>query len=132
MDHVVGTLPSPPAVKTVAPFMSQIDVFPLVSRQTMSLMPSALKSPVPTTLQEVGMLPTPADDRTWVPFMNQIEVLPLESRHRISAFPSPLKSAVPAMLQVIGTLPKLAVCEIASSFVMSQIATLPLLSRQRM
>jgi hypothetical protein len=60
MDHVVGTLPSPPADNTAAPFINQIEVSPTVSRQTMSALPSPLKSPVLTTDQLVGILPTPA------------------------------------------------------------------------
>jgi hypothetical protein len=39
---VVGTLPTPTADNTDAPFMSQIDVLPVLSRQTMSLLPSPL------------------------------------------------------------------------------------------
>ena len=36
------------------PFMSQIATSPLVLRQRMSLLPSPLKSPVPTIVQLVG------------------------------------------------------------------------------
>jgi hypothetical protein len=47
IDHVVGTLPSPPADNTAAPF-SQMDVSPTLSRQTMSVLPSPSKSPMTT------------------------------------------------------------------------------------
>jgi hypothetical protein len=58
IENVVGTLPTPPAANTVVPFISQIAVSPAVSRQTMSVLRSPLKSPVPTMLQLVGTLAT--------------------------------------------------------------------------
>src|SRR3981081_1741744 len=42
--HVVGMLPSVPVDETAVPFMNQIAVLPLVSRQRMSDIPSPLKS----------------------------------------------------------------------------------------
>jgi hypothetical protein len=40
--QVVGMLPTAPVDDTAVPFMNQIDVLPLVSRQNRSLMPSPL------------------------------------------------------------------------------------------
>ena len=40
--QVVGTLPTLPVEAMVVPFMNQIDVLPLVSRQSRSLLPSPL------------------------------------------------------------------------------------------
>src|SRR5450830_602125 len=89
----------------VAPFINQIAVLPLVSRQRMSLMPSPLKSPVSTMDQLVGTVPTNAPPVGVAPLMNQIATLPLVSRQRRSLLPSPLKSPVPTMLQLVGTEP---------------------------
>src|SRR3974390_1148655 len=82
--QTVGMLPSPADDATVAPFMNQIAVLPLLSRQSRSLMPSPLKSPVSATDHVVGTLPTPPVEETVAPFMNQIDVLPLLSRQRMS------------------------------------------------
>src|ERR1700675_1180700 len=38
-DQIVDTMPKLPVDKTAAPFMNQITVLPLVSRQRMSLLP---------------------------------------------------------------------------------------------
>src|ERR1700733_8280804 len=102
----------------------------------MSLLPSALKSPVPMTDQLVATFATKEVDtfKIVVPFISQIAMLPLVSRHRMSLLPSPLKSPLPATDQVLGMLPKVAVFEfkIVVPFI-SQIATLPLVVlRQRM
>src|SRR5260370_1226948 len=92
--------PSPPDDNTCPPFMSQIAIFPLVSRQRMSPLPSPLKSAVPTTDQVVGTFPTPLDEDTCAPFMNQIAMLPLVlSRQSKSDLPSPLKSRCPTIDQ---------------------------------
>ena len=56
---------------TEVPLMNQIAVFPLVSRQSKSLMPSPLKSPVPTIVQLADTLPTALDNRTPEPFISQ-------------------------------------------------------------
>ena len=97
--------PSAPDTATAAPLISQIAVLPLPSRQTMSLLPSPSKSPVPTTDHARGTLPTLTAEATWVPFMNQIEVLPLLSRHNRSLMPSPSKSPAPTSDHGAGTLP---------------------------
>src|SRR5258708_23255484 len=80
--------------KTVVPFISQIATLPLLSCQTMSLLPSPLKSPVPTMDQVVRTFPTPAvlGFQMVVPFISQIPLLPLVSRHTISLLPPPSKS----------------------------------------
>src|SRR5215470_11543296 len=117
--------------------MNQIATLPLVSCHTMSLLPSPLKSPVPTIDQVVGTFPIPAvlGFKTVVPFISQIAILPLVvSRHRMSHLPSPLKSPVPTMDQLVGTLPTPAVLGFKTVVpFISQIAILPLVvSRQRM
>src|SRR5260370_34546363 len=95
---MMGTFPTPAALgfKTLVPFMNQIATLPLVSRHRTSLLPSPLKSPVPTTDQVVGTFPTPAvlGFKTVVPFISQIATLPLVSRQTMSLLPSPLKSSV--------------------------------------
>jgi hypothetical protein len=63
-------LPTPPTVMAVAPFISHTARLPLVSSHRMSPRPSALKSPVPTTVQPVGTFPMLCAVRTWVPCMN--------------------------------------------------------------
>ena len=101
----------------------------------MSLLPSPLKSPVPTIVQVPGTFATNevAGFKTVVPFISQIATLPLVSCHRMSLLPSPLKSPVPTIVQVPATF---ATNEVAGfktvvPFI-SQIATLPLVSRHRM
>jgi len=44
IDQVVGTLPSPPDEPATAPLISHTAMSPLLSRQMMSLLPSALRS----------------------------------------------------------------------------------------
>src|SRR5215470_17523659 len=111
---MMGTFPTPAALgfKTLVPFMNQIATLPpAVSRHRMSLLPSPLKSPVPTIDHVVGTFPTSAvlGFNTVVPFISQIATLPLVSRQRMSLLPSPLKSPVPTMDQVVGTFPTPAV-----------------------
>src|SRR5260370_587859 len=93
---MMGTFPTPAALgfKILVPFMNQIATLPLVSRHRTSLLPSPLKSPVPTTDQVVGTFPTAAvlGFKTVVPFISQIATLPLVSRQAMSLLPSPLKS----------------------------------------
>src|SRR5215467_6706529 len=136
---MMGTFPTPAALgfKTLVPFMNQIATLPLVvSRHRTSLLPSPLKSPVPTIDQVVGTFPTPAvlGFKTVVPFISQIATLPLVvSRQRMSHLPSPLKSPVPTTDQLVGTFPTPAVLGFKTVVpFISQIATLPLVSRQRM
>src|ERR1700722_10415469 len=118
--------PSPPADNIAAPFISQIEVSPLLSCQTTSSMPSPLKSPVPTTDQFVGMFPIPAVDATCTPFMNQMAVLPVASRQRMSLLPSPLKSAIPTTDHVTGgTFPRPPADETRPPLSISQTARLP-------
>ncbi len=61
MDQVVGTFPTPAVLgfKTVVPFISQIATLPPVSRHTMSLMPSALKSWVSVAGDIANTVPQP-------------------------------------------------------------------------
>src|SRR5258707_10488823 len=111
---MMGTFPTPAALgfKTLVPFMNQIATLPLLaSRHRMSLLPSPLKSPVPTTDQVVGTFPTPAvlGFKTVVPFISQIATLPLVSRQSMSHLPSPLKSPGPTTDQVVGPFPPPAV-----------------------
>src|SRR6266849_4221522 len=133
-----GTFPTPAALgfKTLVPFMNQIATLPLVARHRTSLLPSPLKSPVPTIDQVVGTFPIPAvlGFKTVVPFISQIARLPLVvSRQRMSHLPSPLKSPVPTIDQVVGTFPTPAVLGFKTVVpFISQIATLPLVSRQAM
>src|SRR5260370_5895617 len=91
---VVATFPTPAVLgfKTVVPFISQIATLPLLSRHSTSLLPSPLKSPVPTIDQVVGTFPTPSVSgfNTVAPFISQIATLPLVSRHTTSLSPSPL------------------------------------------
>src|SRR5450631_2175456 len=108
MDQTVGAFPTnegSPGFNTLVPFISQITTLPLVSRQRMSLLPSPLKSPVPTMDQTVGTFPTnegPPGFKTLVPFISQITTSPPVSLHRMSLLPSPLKSPVPTMDQTVG------------------------------
>ncbi len=74
------------------PFMNQIAVLPLVSRQRRSALPSALKSRCPAIDQVVGTAPIEPVDRMVGPFISQIAVLPLVSRQAISLMLSPLLS----------------------------------------
>src|SRR5258708_17256791 len=135
---MMGTFPTPAALgfKTLVPFMNQIATLPLVvSRHRISLLPSPLKSPVPTIDQVVGTFPTPAvlGFETVVPFISQIATLPLVSRQRMSHLPSPLKSPVPTIDQVVGTFPTPAVLGFKTMMpFISQLATLPLVSLQGM
>src|SRR5260221_14650707 len=84
----------------------------------------------------MGRFPTPAalGFKTLAPFMNQIATLPLVvSRHRTSLLPSPLKSPDPAILKLVATFPPPAVSGFKTVVpFISQIATLPLVSRQAM
>src|SRR5258706_187604 len=89
IDQLVGTTPILADEATDAPFMNQIAVLPLLSRQRMSCLPSPLKSAVPTSDQLVGTTPILADEEIDVPFKNQIAVLPFASRQRMSCLPSP-------------------------------------------
>ena len=111
--------------------MSQIATTPASLRHTMSLMPSPLKSPVPSICQFSGTLPSELAWRSTPSFMAQIAVLPASLRHNRSLLPSPLKSPVPAMVQLVGTVPSELPCRIAVSF-MSQIAVTPASLRQTM
>src|SRR5499427_4623797 len=135
---MMGTFPTPAALgfKIVVPFMNQIATLPLVSCHRTSLLPSPLKSPVPTIDQVVGTFPTPAvlGFKTVVPFISQIARLPrVVSRQRMSHLPSPLKSPVPTMDQLVGTFPTAAVLGFKTVVpFISQMATLPLVSRHRM
>src|SRR5215813_13829809 len=94
---MMGTFPTPAALgfKTLVPFMNQIATLPLVvSRHRTSLLPSPLKSPVPTIDQVVATFPTPAvlGFKTVVPFISQIATFPPVSRQAMSLLPSALKS----------------------------------------
>ena len=90
------------------PFMNQIAVLPRLSRHRMSLLPSPLKSPVPTMFQVGGTLPTRPPDEMVAPFISHTATLPLLSRQRMSPMPSPLKSPTPTTDQVVGMLPTAA------------------------
>src|SRR3981189_2377585 len=98
--------PRPPVDDTVAPFMNQIAVLPLVSRHKRSALPSPLKSPVPTIDQAAGTTPSPPDDATAAPSRSHTARLRLASRQRMSPFPSPLKSAVATTDHVVDILPR--------------------------
>jgi hypothetical protein len=64
---------------------------PLVSRHRMSLLPSPLKSPVPTIVQVRGTFATNEVDafKILVPFISQIATLPVVSCQAMSFLPSP-------------------------------------------
>src|SRR6267378_2774221 len=96
----VGTFPAPAACATCVPFMNQIATSPFVSCQRISLLPSPLKSPVPTIFHTLGgAFPTPADWVTWAPFISQIATSPVVVFcQRMSPVPSPLKSWVSVSL----------------------------------
>ncbi len=80
---------------------------------------------------EVGRLATAAPDATVPPFMNQIDTSPvLLLRHRMSLLPSPSKSPVSAIVKLVGTLPTKMLELMAPVLLKSQMATLPVLSRQ--
>jgi len=78
--------------------MNHIARLPLVSRQSMSPLPSALKSSGGRHIAEA------ADEVTDAPFMNHIV-----SRQGMSPLPSPLKSAVELTDQAVGITPRPAV-----------------------
>src|SRR5258708_13263703 len=130
---MMGTFPTPAALgfKTLVPFMNQIATLPLVvSRHRISLLPSPLKSPVPTTDQVVGTFPTPAvlGFKMVVPFISQIARLPLVSRQRMSHLPSPLKSPLPTMDQLVCTFPPPSVLGLTKLLpFISLLPTIPLL-----
>src|SRR5208283_1608773 len=102
----------------------------------MSVLPSPLKSPVPTIDQAVDTVATyvAVGFKIVVPFISQIATSPDVSRQRMSVLPSPLKSPVPTIVQVLGdTVPTYEVVglKIEVPFI-SQIATSPDVSCQRM
>src|SRR5450631_3846628 len=140
MDQTVGAFPTnegSPGFKTLVPFISQITTSPLVSRHRMSLLPSPLKSPIPTMDQTVGAFPTnegPPGFKTLVPCISQLTTSPLVSRQRMSLLPSPLKSPVPTIDQTVGAFPTNEGPPGFKTVVpfISQITTSPLVSRQRM
>src|SRR5260370_21683802 len=111
--------------------MNQIATLPLVSCQRMSLLPSPLKSPVPTIFHTLGgAFPTPAACVTCAPFISQIATSPVAVfRHRMSPLPSPLKSPVPAIDHTVATFPTPA-DSVTSVPSRNQLSTSPLLSRQ--
>src|SRR5215467_2397315 len=78
--QATGTLPRPAADLICRPFMNQIAVLPLLSRQRMSLLPSPLKSPVSAIDHAVGAAPMPPDNAICAAFINHIATLPLVSR----------------------------------------------------
>src|SRR5208282_4516686 len=124
--------------KIVVPFISQIATSPDVSCQRMSVLPSPLKSPVPTIDQPdaVGTVPTyeVVGFKIVVPFISQIATSPDVSCQRMSALPSPLKSRWPTIDQVLDdTVPTYVAVgfKIVVPFI-SQIAASPAVSCQRM
>src|ERR1700722_1397633 len=124
----------PAACTTADPDISQTAMLPLVSRQRISAVLSASKSPVAATCHIVGMLPTGSAPSTWVPFMNQIDVSPLVLfRQRMSLLPSASKSPMPATVHVVagGTLPIPTADMMVAPFI-SHTARLPLVSCHRM
>src|SRR5208282_3892054 len=104
----------------------------------MSVLPSPLKSPVPTIVQPeaVDTVATyvPVGLKIVVPFISQIATSPDVSCQRMSALPSPLKSRWPAIDQVLGD--TVATYEVVGFKIevpfISQIAASPLVSRQVM
>src|SRR5260370_1113218 len=120
--------------------MNQIAVLPLVSRQRMSPLPSALKSPCPTTDQTVDIFPspplwttawpfencaTPQVAQSAAPFKTPIAVLPRVSRHSKWAVPSRLKPRGPTIDQEGGTFPS-PPDEVPAAPFMIHTAALPL------
>src|SRR5688572_15695530 len=103
MAQSAPTVPTPAVDEMVTPLRNQIATLPLVSRQSKSLLPSPLKSPVSTMLQLAETRPRPPVCKTAVPFISQTATLPVVSRHTISALPSPLKSPVATIDHVVGT-----------------------------
>jgi len=73
--------------------MNHIDVLPLVSRQSRSVMPSPLKSPVPASVQTKETLPSPPEDITLAPFMR--ELLQLKSLPPARALPKSRNPSLP-------------------------------------
>src|SRR5208282_542381 len=73
--------------KIVVPFISQIATSPAVSRHRMSLLPSPLKSPVPTIDQAGDTVATyeVVGFKIVVPFISQIATSPAVSRQSKSA-----------------------------------------------
>src|SRR5208282_2758159 len=123
--------------KIEVPFISQIATSPDVSRQRMSLLPSPLKSPVPTIDQMLGDTVATYEVvgfKIVVPFISQIATSPDVSCQRMSVLPSPLKSRCPMIDQVLGD--TVATYEVVGFKIevpfISQIATSPLVSRQAM
>src|ERR1700677_3904167 len=72
---------------------------PFVFCSTMSLLPSPLKSPVPSTCQLGPGLATTADWLIWPPLISQTATLPLSFCSAMSVLPSPLKSPTPSTCQ---------------------------------
>src|SRR5258708_28289787 len=90
----------------VVPFINKLALLLLVSSHTTSLLPSPLKSPVPTMDQVVGTFPIPAvlGFNTVVPFISQIAILPLVACHTMLPFlPSSLQTPTPTIHQYLST-----------------------------
>src|SRR6516225_6656523 len=99
-QSIVAEPGEPPPLVSV-PLMNQINTCPVVVlRQRMSLIPSPLKSPVPTITQSVVTLPGTPLPITLATSISQISTSPLLVLYqRMSVLPSPLKSPVPATVQ---------------------------------
>src|SRR5262245_14788062 len=101
--HGLGAEPGEPlklipqALSAVLHMIDQITTCPVfVLCQRMPLLPSPLKSPVPTIAQSVVAVPGEPPPMMAVPFRSQITTCPLALlRQRMSVLPSLLKSPVP-------------------------------------
>src|SRR5271166_2637848 len=90
----VGTLLITAACETEVPFISHIEIVPLVSRHSRSALPSPLKSCWPTIDKLLGTVPRPADCKTELLFISHSATLLLALRQSTSLLPSALKSWV--------------------------------------
>src|SRR5271166_3645483 len=80
----VGTLLITVACVTEVPFISHIEIVPLVSRHRRSALPSPLKSCWPTIDKLLGTVPSPADCETELLFISHSETLLLVLLHTMS------------------------------------------------
>src|SRR5262249_28757252 len=98
--HVGPALENAAADTKEVLFISQMAGVPSVFCQTMSAIPSPLKSPAPITCQvDPGLAPASAPETRFVPSINQIAGDASLFCQRMSDLPSPLKSPVALMCQ---------------------------------
>src|ERR1700720_1542459 len=120
MLQVLASAPTLAVDVTCVPSVNQIDSVPeLVSRHSMSMAPSLLKSPTPWTTKLLVTLPRAMELVTWPFCTTHSAISPALSRQKMLPFVSP------TMAQVLGMAPKLVDEATAAPFI-NQTETVPL------